>query len=71
MQLTAFHGAGEQGIGLGGQEMGNSIWHRRGRSRAGEEGSRESPQQPQAREESQEPLNSAAKNQANLPGYPW
>lgn len=70
MQLTAFHGASEQGIGLGGQKMGNSIWDRRGRSRVGEEGSRESPQQPQARAEPQEPLNSAAKNLASLPGYP-
>lgn len=31
MQLTAFHGAGEQGIGVGGQKMGNSFWDRRGR----------------------------------------
>lgn len=71
MQATAFHGAGWQGIGVGGQKMGNSIWDRRDRNGVVEEGSRESPQQPQAREEPQEPQKSAAKNLSYLPGYPW
>lgn len=50
--------------------MGSSIWDRRGRSTVVEEGSRESPQVPQAREEPQQPLNSAAEYLSYPAGYP-